>query len=356
MQGAGATLEAVHEEHVVEHAMNADAHEDFGSGFERTFVGLLAIATALMLVYLTVQGTLVRNVITYKTAAVINNPLAGQDLVNLGLMAPILAVGGAGLLARRAFAKHLLIATPLFLIYYALSYTIGWEWSSPAYTGNSQLCTFYFLFVLVAALIMLLYSLAVFRRNVTAHFAKAGLAVFSALALVTAVGYVYVRRNFSAPCGSAQATMGETLPVVLKKGTGDPIKITIRFRKPAYDNNDPVFLDHIDLIAGQVTGRVAPGSSGYNDATNRTTRVMATFGAGDWEDEGDGWHVIQYHVRLDKDMYFRLRGTNLAPNTPNETDEDGNPLADSLMGGNTAAKAWADLWFYSNPIVVRVRR
>ena len=163
--------------------------------------------------------------------------------------------------------------------------------------------------------------------------------------------------DFSAQYGNEKATMGETLPVVLKKGTGNPVKITIRFRTPAHNNNnDPVFLDHIDLVAGQITGRVLPGSSGYNDATNPTTTVMATFTASDWEDEGDGWHVIQYHVRLDKDMYFRLRGTNLAPNTPNETDADGNPLADSLMGPNTAAKAWADLWFYSNPIFVRVQR
>jgi hypothetical protein len=127
--------------------------------------------------------------------------------------------------------------------------------------------------------------------------------------------------DFSAQYGSEQATMGEMLPVVLKKGTGNPVKITVKFRTPAYNNNnDPVVLDHIDLIAGQVTGRVAPGSSGYNDATNPTTKVMATFNVGDWKDEGSGWHVIQYHVRLDKDMYFRLRGTNHAPNAPNEPD------------------------------------
>jgi hypothetical protein len=163
--------------------------------------------------------------------------------------------------------------------------------------------------------------------------------------------------EFSAQYGSEKATMGQTLPVVPKQGTGNPVKITIKFKTPACNNNnDPVAVDHIDLIAGEVTGRVAPGSSGYNDATNPTAKVMATLKAGDWKDEGNGWHVLQYHVRVDKDMYFRLRGTNLAPNTPNETDADGNPLADALMGPNTAAKAWADLWFYSNPIYVRVQR
>ena len=28
----------------------------------------------------------------------------------------------------------------------------------------------------------------------------------------------------------------------------------------------------------------------------------------------------------------------------------------ATMGGNTAEKAWADLWFYSNPISVRMQR
>jgi hypothetical protein len=39
-------------------------------------------------------------------------------------------------------------------------------------------------------------------------------------------------------------------------------------------------------------------------------------------------------------------------NTPNQTDACGNPLSDSLMAPNDAAKAFADLWFYSNPIFV----
>jgi hypothetical protein len=57
-------------------------------------------------------------------------------------------------------------------------------------------------------------------------------------------------------------------------------------------------------------------------------------------------------------MYFRLRGTNLAPNTPDETDAAGNPLPDYLVTANQgidgAAEAWKDLWFYSNPIFVYV--
>jgi hypothetical protein len=57
-------------------------------------------------------------------------------------------------------------------------------------------------------------------------------------------------------------------------------------------------------------------------------------------------------------MYYRLRGTNHAVNAPSETDAKGNPLSDFLatdnLGLDGAAEAWADLWFYSNPIFVFV--
>jgi hypothetical protein len=158
--------------------------DSFGSPFERVFVGLVALATALVLVYLAVQGPLVRGVLTYKTAAIVNNQLLGQDAVNLALMAPLLLAAGVLLLLRKPLAKYLLIATPLFLIYYALSYTIGWEWSSPVYAGNNERYFFLFLFILIAALIALIYSLAVFPKNVESHFKKGALAVYSAVFVV----------------------------------------------------------------------------------------------------------------------------------------------------------------------------
>jgi len=153
--------------------------DTYGSSFERIFVGLLAASSAAILVYLALQGPLFLNTIKYKTAEVINNQLIGQDVVNMFLLSPILIVGGIALLLRKRIAKYLLIATPLYLMYYVLSYTIGWEWSSPAYAGNSQRYTFYFLFILVASLIILLYSLSVFPKNVVSRFNKRGLAVYS---------------------------------------------------------------------------------------------------------------------------------------------------------------------------------
>jgi hypothetical protein len=155
--------------------------DDFGTPFEKTFVGLAAVAAGAALVYLAIQGPLVRAAIAYKTAPVINNQLVGQDVVNLILMSPLLLAGGVLLMLRKPLAKYLLIATPLFLIYYALSYTIGWEWSSPAYTGNSERYFFLYLLILVAALVVLLYALAVFPKNVESRFKKGGLAVYSAV-------------------------------------------------------------------------------------------------------------------------------------------------------------------------------
>jgi hypothetical protein len=153
--------------------------DSFGSPLERTVTGLLAVMTGAVLIYLAVQGPLVRGVIRYRTAEVINNQLVGQDVVNLALLSPLLIVGGLALLLKKRFAKDLLIATPLFLFYYVLSYTIGWEWSSPSYAGNSQAYTFHFLFVLVAALVILLYSLAEFPKNVVSRFRPFGLAVYT---------------------------------------------------------------------------------------------------------------------------------------------------------------------------------
>jgi hypothetical protein len=152
---------------------------EYGSPFERIFVGGLAVATGGFLIELAVRGPLFLGVIRYQVAGIINNQIKGQDAVNLFLLAPILLAGGIALLLRKAISKHLLIATPLYLIYFVLSYTIGCEWSSPVYSGNSQNAFFEFLFVLIAALIILLYALSIFPKNARAHFVKKGLIVYS---------------------------------------------------------------------------------------------------------------------------------------------------------------------------------
>jgi hypothetical protein len=198
------------------------------------------------------------------------------------------------------------------------------------------------------------------------------------------------------------ATMGETLTV---KPDND-IVVTAVLRDPdgknyspyAFPNpalkqlgvsqplNAPV-LDHLDLIAGRVTGKIDPSNTasyagllGSPAATNASAVVAATYNKNNWKSLPNGWRRISYRIsNVDADQYVRLRGTNLPPATPFETDSKGNPLLDfgsdlkipctdaacpahlakDANGVKTSSfdvAAWADLWFYSNPIFIRIQK
>lgn len=140
----------------------------------------------------------------------------------------------------------------------------------------------------------------------------------------------------------------------------DSVELTIIFKSPQANNHgDKPVVDHIDLIAGNINGKISPRDANYNKATNESTQVIKRFTAADWTETADGYYVIKYIVNLNgKNTYFRLRGTNLAVNTAFETDADGNPLPDYLASANPgldgADEAWADLWFYSNPVFIYV--
>ncbi len=124
-------------------------------------------------------------------------------------------------------------------------------------------------------------------------------------------------------------------------------------------------LDHIDLIAGQVSGLITPDSPDYNKDHVSATAVIARFDARGgmvdanglesqkWMDLGNGWKKITYQLEVKGNMYVRLRGTNHPLNTPEESDGAGNPLPD-IAGENSAAKAFSDLWFYSNPVFIQM--
>ena len=156
------------------------------------------------------------------------------------------------------------------------------------------------------------------------------------------------------------------------------LQLIIRFRTPVANNGKAAAtVDHIDLIEGMVRPKaakyLADGATPnpeYDNDRNDTARVAATFTGKDWKQDagerkgkdgdkdqgGDGWRTIVYNAgRLERDMYFRLRGTNLGCGVADETDGQCNPLRDDLMAPNTADKAYGDLWFYSNPVFVRVR-
>jgi hypothetical protein len=161
--------------------MNSTNDSGFGNSFERIFVALLAIATGITLIYLAIEGPLLFHHVKYKTADIINNQLVGQDIVNLFLLSPVLIIGGVTLFFKRRISRYLLLTTPLYLIYFVLSYTIGWEWSSTRYSGNSEVYTFHFLFILISSLVILLYALSIFPKNLEGTFTKKGLVAYSLL-------------------------------------------------------------------------------------------------------------------------------------------------------------------------------
>jgi hypothetical protein len=136
-------------------------------------------------------------------------------------------------------------------------------------------------------------------------------------------------------------------------------------------------------------------------AKNTSAAVIKTFAA----TGGSAWTSVSGNTEykamtfrisaVNASQYVRLRGTNLPASVPYETDASGNPLSDlftnagntaklaipcSVTGGSTQfdqcpthmatasgaspitgqkavsydVAAWADLWFYSNPIYIQV--
>lgn len=246
------------------------------------------------------------------------------------------------------------------------------------------------------------------------------------------------------------ATMGEKLVV----RPGATIIVSVVVRDPSGANYSPYtfanpsllqvgvtqpldhpVLDHIDVVRGLVTGYKTPGSADYSGAwpsnagwldsnpasstfgqtqplsvvpvatRNDSAAVIKTFNGATWTSAGGDFLKMTFRIpAVSASQYVRLRGTNLPPSVPYETDASGNPLADIVtnagntanlripcevaapvgetptefnrcpshmatststlanvngaMGGRKAVSydvaAWADLWFYSNPIYVQV--
>jgi hypothetical protein len=254
------------------------------------------------------------------------------------------------------------------------------------------------------------------------------------------------------------ATMGEKL--VVPRGADVIVSIVVRdpagksyspysFPNPSLAQvgitqplDEPV-LDHIDVVRGLVSGYRQPGAADYAGAwpdnwvdmanpqqlrslagvpaaaKNESTAVIKTFNQATWWSGHRDGEYKRMTFRL-KDVtgsqYVRLRGTNLPPSVPFETDASGNPLSDvwtntgevqfknqngiefptnamlripcKAVGANVPdnaviytgvnqpkidgcpnhlpvvngqrmvgfdVAAWADLWFYSNPIFIEVK-
>ncbi|MHB8810179.1 MAG: hypothetical protein ACYC9M_09220 [Desulfobulbaceae bacterium] len=203
--------------------------------------------------------------------------------------------------------------------------------------------------------------------------------------------------EFIAQSKNQKAAMGGTLKVK----AGDQVKIKIKVHDPASANFCPLDLDnpslvqvgisqplsmpeldHIDLIGAAVTGNMPMTDAADPAATDYGTNaaVLKTFQRKGGADK-QGYMTYVATFKAEQSMFVRLRGTNLPANVPYETDEAGNPLADSLASDNIyarmdtnalaeslfadvaitnnskldeVAEAYADLWFYSNPIFIEV--
>ena len=248
----------------------------------------------------------------------------------------------------------------------------------------------------------------------------------------------------SSPAADGCATMGEKLSVA----AGSDIVVGITVRDPAGTNYSPYtftnpslaqvgitqpinmpVLDHIDAIGGLVTGYKTPGTAGYSGewprntnwlkadgttadlsvvpdaAKNLSAAILKTFngsGASAWKavtspTDGSTFLTMTFRISaVSASQYVRLRGTNMPPAVPSETDASGNPLADVYTNANDTTRlripcstphsassqfdgcpdhlatasgtspiagqkavsfdiaAWSDVWFYANPIYIEV--
>ncbi len=183
------------------------------------------------------------------------------------------------------------------------------------------------------------------------------------------------------PSETNSATMGETLAVE----PGDKITIQIRFKSPDHNNcrpgvntaspshicNPPV-VHHVQLIQGRVNPTKADKFLGDGVTPNpdfyaidpAVAEIAQIFDSSNWKTDDGGFTTMTFAVpSVQNDMFFRIRGTNVGFGVEVKdesgrmiygTDNEGNPLINT-PGTNNANVVWDDLWFYSNPIFVKIQ-
>jgi len=239
--------------------------------------------------------------------------------------------------------------------------------------------------------------------------------VFEALALAAAARNAPVDRPFCATMGEklpVAAGSDVVIAIAVRDPSGknyspytfaNPSLAQIGVSQPL----DHPVLDHVDVITGQVTGYKTPGAADYAGAwpddwadnpdmnrvpagaKNTSAAVVKTFNASTWSVRGRDYRVMSFRLQdVRRSQYVRLRGSNLPAGVPWETDASGNPMSDIYTNaGNLAmlkipctvsgstefdgcpshlgtvegqkyvsfdVAAWADLWFYSNPVFLEV--
>ncbi|WP_129788160.1 PHP domain-containing protein [Promicromonospora panici] len=144
--------------------------------------------------------------------------------------------------------------------------------------------------------------------------------------------------------GRRRATLGEEL--VVDAGTEVRLVVTIDLADGVNYAGLVPELARVDLIQGRVTGPAADPDTLYAP----DTRVVHS-----WNTTGrTGKATLTYGFVAEHDGYVRLRGTDGKRSQPGYLGADVDPAgpAQDVLGG---VDPWQDLWFYSNPIFVRVR-
>lgn len=201
------------------------------------------------------------------------------------------------------------------------------------------------------------------------------------------MGQLIDKLSFRACTGSKCATMGETLEV----RRGQTVNVYLDINDPSGENRSPYSFNNpsllqigveqplnkpqvmqVDMIQGAVTGPVPShlddGSVNpeyFEPMAPATTRIVKSWGK--WRAKD----TMHYRFTATADSYVRARGTNIPAGTPYERDMDGNPLPDNLSDNiectdpacpphiegvlDKDVEAWADLWFYANPIFIEVK-
>ncbi|MFA7439731.1 MAG: phosphoesterase [Sphingomonadaceae bacterium] len=142
--------------------------------------------------------------------------------------------------------------------------------------------------------------------------------------------------DVTASSGDAHAMIGGELAVK----PGQDVTISIRLRDPAGANFGGRTPDvaRVDLIRGDVTGPVADRTTSHNP----TTQVVQRFDAGQWQRDGEVLTMTYVLKNVRGDQYVRVRGTNTGDLEPPVDPRGEDP--------------WSDLWFYSNPIFIKIAK
>ncbi|KON86574.1 phosphoesterase [Sporosarcina globispora] len=130
------------------------------------------------------------------------------------------------------------------------------------------------------------------------------------------------------------AEIGEE--IVISKHNRDNLNVEITFRDPKSKNanKENPKVNRVDLIIGEITGE-------SKDDKNPTTKVIKRFNENEFKRHGE-YITVSYKLDdINTNSYIRVRGTNTNELEPNTDPKDENP--------------WSDLWFYSNPVFIKVK-